>query len=61
MPEFEDEDNLFETGAVDSFLLLELVYSLGMAYGVTIELSDLDPDQVSSIRGLYTVFGGVTA
>lgn len=61
MPEFEDDANLFETGAVDSFLIIELVYGLGKAYGVVIELSDLDPEQISSIRGLYSAFGGVTA
>ncbi len=61
MPEFEDDANLFESGAVDSFLIIELVYGLGKAYGLAIELSDLDPEQLSSIRGLYTALGGVTA
>lgn len=54
MPVFEDDDNLLEVGAADSFMFLELVNALEEAYGVDIELTD--PTTVSSLRGLYSAF-----
>lgn len=59
MPAFDDDDHLLEVGAADSFQIIELITGLEAAYGVTFDLGDLDPNRVSSIRGLYDVLQGV--
>ena len=60
MPEFEDDDDLLETGAADSFLLLELICGLERTYEVDVPYLEVDSSTISSVSGLYSIFGGTT-
>jgi D-alanine--poly(phosphoribitol) ligase subunit 2 len=49
-----DED-LFESGALDSMVLVELLLELEQGLGVTISIADLDIDAVRTVRGIAAI------
>lgn len=49
-----DED-MFEAGAVDSATFLDLCLALEAQTGSIIDITELEPEQFSTIRGLFDV------
>lgn len=47
------ERNLLETGLIDSFALLELCMFVETMTGVTVDITELEIDQFSSIAALH--------
>jgi D-alanine--poly(phosphoribitol) ligase subunit 2 len=46
-----DED-LFETGILDSMVLVELLLQLEHSFGLTISIADLDLDRIRTVRSI---------
>lgn len=49
------EDDLLASGLVDSHAFINLCLALEEKTGVVIDLGELDPEQFSSLSGLYAV------
>ncbi len=49
------EDDLLASGLVDSHVFINLCLALEERTGVMIDLGELDPEQFSSLSGLYSV------
>jgi acyl carrier protein len=54
--DFDDETDLLATGIIDSFGFLDLISEIEEKSGLSIELGDVDPDALSSLRGLVNNF-----
>lgn len=50
-----DDEDLFEAGVVDSATFLDLCLALEERTGGIIDITELEPEQFSTIRGLYHV------
>jgi acyl carrier protein len=48
--------DLFDSGIVDSFKMVELIVHLEKTTGTSIDLFDADPQSFLTIRGLTTLF-----
>jgi acyl carrier protein len=55
------EDDLFASGLVDSHAFINLCLALEEKTGAIIDLGELDPDQFSTLNGLYAVVSAVAA
>ncbi|MDX1983979.1 MAG: phosphopantetheine-binding protein [Bryobacteraceae bacterium] len=51
-PVSSPEEDLFESGALDSMVLVELLLELEQSLGVTIPIADLDIDSVRTVRSI---------
>jgi acyl carrier protein len=49
---FSDEDSLLEKGLIDSTGVLEMIAFLKEKFGVTVEESEMIPDNLDSIQNL---------
>ena len=52
----DDSESLFETGAIDSFGLLELVQNLEQAFGVKVPDADLNPRKFDNVNKIVAYF-----
>lgn len=50
--DYADDSDLLASGALDSMGFMELLVYVESIIGKTIDLTDLDPDEFTSIRGL---------
>lgn len=46
------DDDLFETGILDSMVLVELLLQLEQSFGLTISIADLDLDRIRTVRSI---------
>jgi acyl carrier protein len=51
----DDTLSLTETGLLDSFGLLEMVMAVQAAFGVTVDVSDVDPERVTTLGGFSEI------
>jgi acyl carrier protein len=54
-------DDLFETGAVDSHTFIELCLAIEDRTGVAVDIADLDPEDFSTIAALHRIAGSPIA
>ena len=47
-----NEDNLIDSGVLDSMAMMQVVTHLEKTYGITVETNDLVPETFQSIRAL---------
>jgi len=47
-----NEDNLIDSGVLDSMAMMQMVTHLEKNYGITVEANDLVPETFESIRAL---------
>lgn len=55
------DQDMFEAGVVDSHAFLDLCLAIEERTGGIIDIAELDPEQFSSIRGLFNVSGAASA
>ena len=53
--QLEVDEDMFEAGAVDSATFLDLCLALEARTGSIIDITELEPEQFSTIRGLFDV------
>lgn len=58
IPQFTADHDLFENGDLDSFGFVELLSFLGDRTGTFLDLSDVDPAELSTVGSLISHFGG---
>jgi D-alanine--poly(phosphoribitol) ligase subunit 2 len=46
------DDDLFESGILDSMVLVELLLQLEQSFGLTISIADLDLDCIRTVRSI---------
>jgi acyl carrier protein len=51
----KSDDNLLDSGLVDSYALIDLCLALETRTGATIDIGTLEPEQFSSIAALFDV------
>jgi acyl carrier protein len=51
----DDTLSLTESGLIDSFGLLEMVMAVQTAFGVSVDVSDVDPERVTTLGGFSEI------
>ncbi len=51
----KNDDDLLDSGLIDSYALVELCLAVEARTGATIDISELEPEQFGSIAALYRV------
>ncbi len=51
----KNDDDLLDSGLIDSYALVELCLAVEIRTGATIDISELEPEQFGSIAALYRV------
>ena len=54
-PVSSPDDDLFESGILDSMVLVELLLQLEQSFGVAISIADLDLEQIRTVRRIAEV------
>lgn len=54
------ETDLITSGIVDSFAFLELCLAIERKTGAIVDLGELEPEQFSTLRGLYGIVGATS-
>jgi acyl carrier protein len=54
LPDFDDADDLFELGVVDSMLMVEIVSAVEDATGSFVDFIEVDPEVFYTLSGIMT-------
>lgn len=54
LPDFDDSDDLFELGVVDSMLMVEIVAAVEEATGSIVDFVEVDPEVFYTLSGIMT-------
>ena len=54
LPDFDDTDNLFDLGVVDSMLMVEIVATVEQATGSEVDFVEVDPEVFQTLAGIMT-------
>jgi D-alanine--poly(phosphoribitol) ligase subunit 2 len=57
-PVSSPDEDLFETGILDSMVLVELLLQLEQSFGLVISIADLDLDRIRTVRSIAELAEG---